>query len=92
MVAGAEGGDFFDHLLLLVDLDRIHAAKTTFVIQVGNGLIEAIVELFDAGVENVTESQQNGQIRAALTGSGDNVLQANRNSLVAVFQPHAHRA
>ena len=46
----AKLGDFFDHLALLVDLDRVDSAIRTLVFGIFNGLVEGMIQLSDARV------------------------------------------
>ena len=77
MVAFSELGDFLDHLALLVHLDRIHAAVLASVFRDLDRLAESLVDLGDAGVEKVAETEQNGEVRAAIAQTFDDVVEGN---------------
>ena len=84
MIAGAELGDFFHHLLLLVDLDGEHAPVLAGVIQGFNGLAEGFVDTGNARIQNIFHPQQHGHVVTALMQTGDDFRQGNLGALGAL--------
>ena len=66
VVLAAVFGDFFDDLLLLVDFDRVDAAVAAFVALVAHFLAEGFVEFLDAGVEEVGEAEEGGEVEVLI--------------------------
>ena len=84
MVAGAELGDLFHHLLLLVDLDGEDAAVLALIVQVLDGLAEGLVQAGDTGVQDVFHAQQHGHVIAAFTQAGDDLRYGDLRALWAL--------
>ena len=70
MVARAELGDLFHHLLLLIDLDRVSAHEGAGVAKFLHGGAEGLVETGDLGVEDVFDAQQYRHVKAAFPDAG----------------------
>ena len=68
LVGPAVFEDFFHHLPLLVDLDRIHAAIAGLVVVLGDGVLERLVHLAQAVLQNFAEADQDGQRDARAAG------------------------
>jgi hypothetical protein len=67
----ADLGDFFQDLLLLVDLDRINAPEIRLVVQLLDGLGERLVQQGNLGVEQILDAQQHRQAQAAFLQAAD---------------------
>ena len=57
--------NFFDHLALLVHLDRVNAAVAALVAVLGDGVLERLVHLAQAVLQDLAEADQDGQGDAA---------------------------
>ena len=66
MVAGAEAGNFFNHLLLLVYFDGIHPAVLAPVIELFDRVIEALVQNGKLGVQHILDPQENRHVQTPL--------------------------
>ena len=66
-----ELGDFLDDLALLVDLDRIDAAVFAAVFGFLDRLAEGLVDFRDAGMQQVAETEEHGQVGAAVAQAVD---------------------
>ncbi len=58
VVLGPEVADLVDDLLLLVDLDGVHAAVASLVPGVADRLLEALIEVRDGRVQEIAEAQE----------------------------------
>ena len=58
VVLGAVLDDLLDHVALLVDLDRVHAAVGAAIAVLADGAVEGAHQALDAGGENVGEAHQ----------------------------------
>ena len=65
VVRPAELEHLFDHLPLLVHLDRVDAAVAALVLVLGDGGLEGVVDLPQAVLEDVAEADQDRQVDAA---------------------------
>ena len=63
---GAEFDDLFDHLSLLVDLDRINAEITSLIFRLFTGNGKTLVNLGHALFENIGKTQQQWRMQTAL--------------------------
>jgi hypothetical protein len=75
-------------LLLLVDLDGIHAAVRALVVVILDGLCERLVDEFDARGEQVAEAQEDGRLHAAFVEAVNDVVEPRADAAVFVAQPH----
>ena len=57
--------DLFDHLALLIDLDRVDARVATLVLVLGDRRLEGVSNIADPVAEDVAESDEHGQLNAA---------------------------
>src|ERR1700674_5463398 len=64
MVGAAEFEDLFHHLALLVNLDRVDAAVAVLVPVLGYGVLERLVHLAQAVLQDFAEADQNRQRNA----------------------------
>ena len=69
--------DFFHHLALLVDLDRIDAAVAALVAVLGDGVLKRLVHLAQAVLQNFAEADQDRQRDAAKLEIVDQFLQVD---------------
>ena len=67
--------DFFDHLPLLVDFDRIDAAVVALVVVLGDAPAKGCVNLAQPVLEDAGEADQDRQIDAAQLQSVDELFQ-----------------
>ncbi len=65
VIGAAELEDFFDHLTLLIDLDRVNAAIAALVAVLADGVVEGLMHLAQAVLEDVRKTDQDGQRNAA---------------------------
>ena len=84
--------DAFDHLLLLVDLDRIDSFIDPFVSGLFDGFGEALVQKADLGVEDVSDPQQNRHVHAAFLHAPDDVHQTDGRGTRFPKRCHGHFA
>ena len=68
VVLAAVFGDFFDDLLLLIDLDGVDAAVAALVALVADFLAEGFVEFLDACVEEVREAEEGWEVEVGVFG------------------------
>ncbi len=61
----AEFEDLFDHLALLVDLDRVDAAIAALVLMLVDGGLEGAVDFSQAVLQDIGEADQDRQVDAA---------------------------
>ena len=74
----AEAVNLLDDVPLLVHLDRIDAAILAFVLVLGDGVGESLVNLADAMLEDVGEANQAGKLDVALAKLIDEFFQIDR--------------
>ena len=92
MQFASELRDLFDHLLLLVDLDRIDSFIDSFVSGLFDGFGEALVQKADLGVEDVSDPQQNRHVHAAFLHAPDDVHQTDGRGTRFPKRCHGHFA
>jgi hypothetical protein len=66
VILAAIAGDLLDDLLLLVHLDRIHTAIDALILALCDGGGKAFVQLVDAAAEQITETDEQRKLCAAL--------------------------
>ena len=86
MIALSELGDLLDDLALLVDLDRIDAAVFATVFGFLDGLAERFVDLRDAGVQQVAETEENRKVGAAVAEAVDDFEERDLGLGFVVFK------
>ncbi len=74
----AELQHLFDHLPLLVHLDRVNAAVVSLVLLLGHRRLKGAVNFAQAMLQNIGEANQNWQIDAAQLQPIDQLLQIDR--------------
>ncbi len=79
----AEAQHFFDHLALLVDLDRIDAAVAAVVFVLGDRAGEGVVDFAQAMLQNAGEANQDRQIDAPQLQAVDKLLQIQKPLRIA---------
>ena len=87
VVRPAAGDHLFHDLLLLVDLDGIHAAVRRLVAGVAHRLAEARVDQRDAGSQDVAEAEKHGHVHAARIQAGNNIHQAEHRFAALALRP-----
>ncbi len=75
LVGAAVLENFFHHLALLVDLDRIDAAVAAFVAVLGDGVLKRLVHFAQAVLQDFAEADQDGQRDAAQLQIVDQLLE-----------------
>ena len=87
------GHHFLHHHALLVHLDGVHPAVLARVPGGLDGLGKTLVQLIDAGMQQVAETQQHRHIRAALLQPLHDIRQAHLlRAAVRIHQVHIHLA
>ena len=79
----SEAGDFLHHLLLLIDLDRINAAVLALESGLFDGFGTSRMQKPDLGVQNISQTEQNGHIHAAFLDPVHDLHQADRRPILA---------
>ena len=74
-------GNFFDHVALLVYLDRVDPAVAVAVGAIRNGLGEGLVEYFDAVIQQVADTQYGRHVQAAFVHTPHDLHQAHGHGL-----------
>ena len=82
-------GHFLDHLLLLVDFDRIDAAVTALVALVAHFLAEGFVQFLDAGIKQIgkTKEGREMEVLVLLHHAADNLRQGDLGKVATVLEP-----
>ena len=69
--------ELLHHVALLVDLDGVDAAIAALVVVLGDGLLEGAAELVHAGLEDVGEADEEGEVQAAGAEVVDELLEVD---------------
>ena len=86
MILFAEFGDFLDDLALLVDLDRVNTAIFPAVFGIFDRLAEGFVDFRDAGMQQIAETEENGQVSAAVAQTVDDLEQRDFRLGFVIFK------
>src|SRR5262249_4353169 len=70
-------GDLFDHVPLVVDLDRVNTAVASLVAEYLDGAFEGVGNLADAVAEDVGEAVEDGQVDCARVQLRDQLFQVD---------------
>ena len=81
----AEVDDFFHHVALLVDIDRVDRAVPALVLVLGDRAPEALAEAADAGREDVREADQQRHVQAATAQIERQVVEIDAGPAVAAW-------
>ena len=81
VVARAEFGNLFENLLLLVNLDGVDATIAALIIELLNGASEALVELFDARVEDFGKPKQHRHVKAPVDQAAYDLAQTDPHAV-----------
>ena len=93
VVLAAELADFLYDLLLLVDLDRVHAPVEALVLELLDRLREAVVDRRDGRVEQVAETEEHRQRHPAVAQPARDLVEADGPALPfgdSVGRPQRH--
>ena len=81
MEFASEAGNFLDHLLLLIDLDRVDPAVLSGIIRLLDRFTETGVQKPYLRIQNISEAEKNRHIHAAFLNAVHNFHETDRRSL-----------
>ena len=85
MILAAIAGDLLNHFLLLVHLDGVNATIDALVFAFLDGGGEAFIELVDAPAQEIAETDEEGELGAALAEAFDDGGEGDGLGLLAVL-------